>query len=93
MPWYQVVNAKSDSYIADRDAEDLFRQFSRVLRDSDLPLDAEIYYGRTTSGARIYYFSLSPEAYDLTERVLASYDARVLDEPPDLSGLEKIRSV
>jgi hypothetical protein len=26
MVWYEIINAKSESYIADRDAEDLLRQ-------------------------------------------------------------------
>jgi len=50
-----------------------------------------VFYGRTHSGVRLYYFSLSPEAVALAERVLASYDATVLAEPPDLAGMEKIR--
>jgi hypothetical protein len=28
MTWYQIINAKSDSYMADRDAEDLLRQLA-----------------------------------------------------------------
>jgi hypothetical protein len=91
--WYQIVNAKSDSYVADRDAEDLLRTFSAALRDVEDPADAEVFYGLTRSGARLYYFSLSPEAVALAERVLASYDATLLAEPPDLAGLEKIRRV
>ena len=91
MAWYQIVNAKSDSYVADRDAEDLLREFSAALRNADVPVDAEVFYGRTNGGARRYYFSLSPEAVDITERVLASYDATLLAEPPDLAGMEKIR--
>ena len=93
MAWYQIVNAKSDSYIADRDAEDLLRSFSAALRDADVPVEAEVFYGLTRSGARVYYFSLSPEAVALTERVLASYDATMLAAPPDLAGLEQIRRV
>ncbi len=91
MAWYQIVNAKSDSYVADRDAEDLLRDFSAALRDADVPGDAEVFYGRTHSGARLYYFSLSPEAVAIAERVLASYDATVLAAPPDLAGMEHIR--
>ena len=90
MVWYQIVNAKSDSYVADRDAEDLLREFSAALRDADVPVDAAVFYGRTHSGARLYYFSLSPEAVALAERVLASYDATLLAEPPDLAGMEHI---
>jgi len=56
MTWYQIVNAKSDSYVADRDAEDLLRAFSAALRDADVCVDAEVFYGRTPSGARLYYF-------------------------------------
>ena len=26
MAWYEIINAKSDSYMADRDAEDMLRQ-------------------------------------------------------------------
>jgi hypothetical protein len=37
------------------------------------------------------YFSLSPEAVELAERLLASYDATELTAPPDLTGMEKIR--
>jgi hypothetical protein len=93
MAWYQIVNAKSDSYVADRDAEDLLRQFSATFRDVEVPMDAEVFYGVTPAGARLYYFSLSPEAVEIAARVLASYDATLLAEPPDLSGLEKIRRV
>ena len=91
MAWYEIVNAKNDSYVADRDAEDLLREFSAALRDAEGPVDAEVFYGRTHSGARLYYFSLSPEAVALAERVLASYDATLLAEPPDLAGMEHIR--
>src|SRR2546430_16864415 len=93
MAWYEIVNAKNDSYVADRDAEDLLREFSAALRDAEGPVDAEVFYGLTRLGARRYYFSLSPEAVALAERVLASYDATLLAEPPDLAGLEKIRSM
>jgi len=54
-------------------------------------MDAAVFYGRTVHGARRYYFSLSPEAVELAERVLAAYDATELAEPPDLTGMEKIR--
>ena len=91
MPWYQIINAKSDSYIADRDAEDLVRQFSAVLQSAEGPVDAEGFYGRASNGARRSYFSLSPEAVELAERLLALYDATELTEPPDLTGMEKIR--
>jgi hypothetical protein len=91
MVWYQIINAKSDSYIADRDAEDLLRQFAAVFQTADVPMDAEVFYGRTANGARRYYFSLSPEAVELAERVLAAYDATELAELPDLTGMEKIR--
>jgi len=91
MVWYQIINAKSDSYVADRDAEDLLRQFAAVFQTADVPMDAAVFYGRTAHGARRYYFSLSPEAVELAERVLAAYDATELAEPPDLTGMEKIR--
>ena len=91
MPWYQIINAKSDSYVVDRDAEDLLHQLARVLHAAESPVDAEGFYGRTSNGARRYYFSLSPEAVELAERLLASYDATELTEPPDLTGMEKIR--
>jgi hypothetical protein len=93
MVWYQIINANSESYVADRDAEDLLRQFSAAFHAADVPVDAEMFYGRTPNGARRYYFSLSPEAVELAERVLASYDATELAEPPDLTGMEKIRRV
>jgi hypothetical protein len=93
MAWYQIVNAKSDSYVADRDAEDLLRAFSAALRDVEGPVDAEVFYGLTRSGARIYYFSLSPEVIAVAERVLESYDATLLAELPDLAGLEKIHNI
>ena len=91
MVWYQIINAKSYSYVADRDAEDLLRQFAAVFQTADVPMDAAVFYGRTVHGARRYYFSLSPEAVELAERVLAAYDATELAEPPDLTGMEKIR--
>ena len=91
MAWYQIVNAQSDSYVADRDAEDLLRQFAAAFRAADVPVDMEVFYGRTPAGARRYYFSMSPEAVDIAERVLESYDAILLAEPPDLTGMEKMR--
>ncbi len=42
MAWYEIINAKSDSYIADRDAEDMLRQFSAVLQSAEVPVDAMI---------------------------------------------------
>jgi len=93
MPWYQIINAKSDSYIADRDAEDMVRQFSAVLQAAEVPVEAEGYYGLTSNGARRYYFSLSLEAVELAERLLALYDATELTAPPDLTGMEKIRQL
>ena len=93
MPWYQIINAKSDSYIADRDAEDMVRQFSAVLQAAEVPVEAEGYYGLTSNGARRYYFSLSPEAVERAERLLALYDATALTAPPDLTGMEKIRQL
>jgi hypothetical protein len=93
MAWYEIINAKSDSYIADRDAEDLLRQFATALQTEDGPAEAEVFYGLTANGARRYYFSLSPEAVERAERVLASYDARALTAPPDLTGMEKIRQL
>ena len=91
MPWYQIINAKSDNFVADRDAEELVRHFSAVLQAAETPEDGEIFYGHTSNGARRYYVSLSPEAVERAERVLASYDATELTEPPDLTRMEKIR--
>ena len=31
MAWYEIINAKSDSYIADRDAEDMLHQLAKAL--------------------------------------------------------------
>ena len=93
MTWYQIINAKSDSYMADRDAEDLLRQLATALQVGDGPVEAAGFYGLTSHGARRYYFSLSPEAAALAERVLALHDAIALTEPPDLTGMEKIRRV
>ena len=91
MAWYEIINAKSDSYIADRDAEDLLHQSTKALQTAEAPVDAEGFYGLTANGARRYYLSLSPEAVEWMERVLASYDATALTAPPDLTGMEKIR--
>lgn len=93
MTWYEIINAKSDSYVADRDAEDLLRQLAAVLQAVDEPVNAEVFYGRTSNGARRYYVSLSPEAVERAERVLASYDATELTAPPNLTGMEKIRGL
>jgi hypothetical protein len=93
MVWYEIINAKSESYVADRDAEDLLRQVATALQGAEGPVDAEMFYGLASQGARRYYLSLSPEAVALVERVLTSYDATVLAEPPDLTGMEKIRRV
>jgi hypothetical protein len=91
MAWYEIINAKSESYMADRDAEDMLRQLATALQAEDGPVEAEVFYGLTSNGARRYYCSLSSEAVELAERVLASYDARELTAPPDLTGMEKIR--
>ena len=91
MAWYEIINAKSDSYSADRDAEDMLRQLATALQTADDPVETAVFYGLTSNGARRYYVSLSPEAVDLAERVLATYDARELTAPPDLTGMEKIR--
>ena len=91
MAWYEIINAKSDSYIADRDAEDLLRRLATALQTEDGSVEAEVFYGLTSNGARRYYCALSPEAAELAERVLASCDARELTAPPDLTGMEKIR--
>ena len=91
MPWYQIINATSGSYGADRHAEGLLQQFSAVLQAAEVAVDAEMFYGRTATGAQRYYVSLSPAAVALAERVLASYDATALTDPPDLTGMEKIR--
>ena len=84
MVWYEIINAKSDSYIADRDAEDMLRQLATALQTADGPVDAEVFYGLTSNGARRYYVSLSPEAAELADRVLTAFDARELTAPPDL---------
>ena len=93
MAWYEIINAKSDSYVADRDAEDLLYQLATALQAAEVPVDAEGFYGRTSNGARRYYLSLSPEAVERAERLLASYDATELTAPPDLTGMEKIRQL
>ena len=93
MAWYEIINAKSDSYIADRDAEDMLHQLAKALQTAEVPVDAEGFYGLTANGARRYYLSLSPEAVELAERLLASYDATALTAPPDLTGMEKIRQL
>jgi hypothetical protein len=87
MTWYEIINAKSDSYSADRDAEDLVRQLATAVQSEDGPLEAEMFYGLTSNGARRYYVSLSPEAVERVERVLTSYDATELTAPPDLTAL------
>src|SRR5215510_14799728 len=91
MVWYEIINAKSDSYSADRDAEDMLRQLGTALQTEDGLAEAEVFYGLTPNGARRYYVSLSPEAVELAERVLALYDARELTAPPELTDMEHIR--
>jgi hypothetical protein len=91
MAWYEIINAKSDSYIADRDAEDLLRHLATALQTEDGLIEAEVFYGLTSNGARRYYLSLSPEAVARVERVLATYEARELTASPDRTGMEKIR--
>ena len=61
MAWYEIINAKSDSYIADRDAEDLLHQLATALQAAEVPVDAEGFYGLTANGARRYYFSHSTQ--------------------------------
>jgi hypothetical protein len=91
MVWYEIINAKSDSYMADRDAEDMLRQLGTALHTEDGLAESAVFYGLTSNGARRYYVSLSPEAVERAERVLALYDARELTAPPDLTGMEHIR--
>jgi hypothetical protein len=91
MVWYEIINAKSDSYMADRDAEDMLRQLGTALHTEDGMAESEVFYGLTSNGARRYYVSLSPGAVELAERVLALYDARELTAPPDLTGMDRIR--
>ena len=91
MTWYEIINAKSDKYSADRDAEEMLRQLGTALHTEDGRAEAEVFYGLTSNGARRYYVSLSPEAVERADRVLAAYDARALPAPPDLTGMEKIR--
>jgi hypothetical protein len=64
-----------------------------IFTRQDVPVDAEVFYGLTSHGARRYYLSLSPEAVELVARVLTSYDAIAFTAPPDLSGMEKIRRI
>ena len=51
MTWYEIINAKSDSYIADRDAEDMLRQLGTALHTEDDLAEAEVFYGLTSNGA------------------------------------------
>ena len=93
MAWYEIINAKSDSYIADRDAEDMLRQLATALQTADDPVETEVFYGLTPHSARRYYLSLSPEAVERAERVLTSYEATALTARPNLTGMEKIRQL
>ena len=93
MAWYEIINAKSDSYSADRDAEDMLRQLATALQTADDLVETAVFYGLTANGARRYYVSLSPEAVECVERVLASYDATELTVPPNLTGMEKMRGL
>jgi len=93
MAWYEIINAQSESFLADRDAEDLLRQLAMAVQTEDGPVEAEGFYGLTSHGARRYYFSLSPEAVDRADQVLTSYDATELTTPPNLTGMEKIRQL
>ena len=35
MAWYEIINAKSESFVADRDAEDLLRHLATALQTDD----------------------------------------------------------
>ena len=48
MAWYEIINAQSDSFVADRDAEDLLRQLAMALQTEDGPVAAEGFYGLTS---------------------------------------------
>ena len=89
----QQTEAQRHSAEQDRDAEDMLHQLAKALQTAEVPVDAEGFYGLTSNGARRYYLSLSPEAVELAERLLASYDATALTAPPDLTGMEKIRQL
>jgi hypothetical protein len=54
MAWYEIINAKTDSYIADRDAEDMLRQLATALQTADDPVETAVFYGLTSNGARRY---------------------------------------
>ena len=41
MAWYEIINAQSESFVADRDAEDLLRQLATALQTEDSPVEAE----------------------------------------------------
>jgi hypothetical protein len=41
MAWYEIINAQSDSFLADRDAEDLLRQLAMAVQTEDGPVEAE----------------------------------------------------
>ena len=93
MAWYQIISSQGNSFAADREAEDLIRRFSAAFRDTEVPVDTKVFYGRTPFGSRVYYFSLSPEAFAIAESVLDSYEVTMLAEPPDLTGMQQIRGV
>jgi hypothetical protein len=59
MAWYEIINAKSDSYIADRDAEDLLRQLATALQAEDGPVKTEVFYGLTSNGAPLLRVALA----------------------------------
>src|SRR4030095_550024 len=54
MAWYEIINAKSDSSIADRDAEALLHHVAMALQAADGPVDVDVFYGLTAHGARRY---------------------------------------
>ena len=91
MAWYQVINTHRDPYVADRDAETLLHQVAAALRGANASGAAAVYYGRTPTGARIYYFSLSPAAFALAQDALAAYELTPLADAPDLRGTEHVK--
>ena len=80
MAWYEIINAQSDSFLADPTPKIFCTNWPWPYRPKTARWKRRGFMV-LPNGARRYYFSLSPEAAERTERILTSYDARINHTP------------
>ena len=93
MTWYQIINTKSDSYVADRDAEDPLRQVSMACRPGMAPWTPRCCVVAPPMARSSTIFRCRPRLPHSWNGGATSYDATELAAPSYLTGMEKIRRV